>query len=88
MPVDLEKLEKLKNAVRTGGKGSVRRKKKAVHKTATTGEENNRPDCPNTPRGWDACTTRLLCQLLEGDALQCRRIWRGWRSWQGVMLCE
>eukprot|EP00960_Hanusia_phi_P039812 754062-Hanusia_phi.AAC.2 len=37
MPVDQDKLEKLKASVRTGGKGSVRRKKKAVHKTATTG---------------------------------------------------
>jgi hypothetical protein len=37
MPVDQEKLAKLAASVRTGGKGSVRRKKKAVHKTATTG---------------------------------------------------
>ncbi len=39
MPVDQEKLAKLAASVRTGGKGSVRRKKKAVHKTATTGSE-------------------------------------------------
>jgi hypothetical protein len=39
MPVDPEKLAKLAASVRTGGKGSVRRKKKAVHKTATTGLE-------------------------------------------------
>ena len=38
MPVDQEKLAKLAASVRTGGKGSVRRKKKAVHKTATTGD--------------------------------------------------
>jgi nascent polypeptide-associated complex subunit beta len=38
MPVDQEKLAKLAASVRTGGKGSVRRKKKAVHKTATTGQ--------------------------------------------------
>eukprot|EP00290_Baffinella_frigidus_P053773 CAMPEP_0180346134 /NCGR_PEP_ID=MMETSP0989-20121125/3703_1 /TAXON_ID=697907 /ORGANISM="non described non described, Strain CCMP2293" /LENGTH=193 /DNA_ID=CAMNT_0022335229 /DNA_START=50 /DNA_END=631 /DNA_ORIENTATION=+ len=31
MPVDQEKLAKLMASVRTGGKGSVRRKKKAVH---------------------------------------------------------
>merc|ERR1719199_552037 len=30
-----EKLAKLQASVRTGGKGSVRRKKKAVHKTTT-----------------------------------------------------
>ncbi len=35
--MDPEKLAKLAASVRTGGKGSVRRKKKAVHKTATTG---------------------------------------------------
>lgn len=40
MPVDQDKLNKLMASVRTGGKGSVRRKKKAVHKTATTGMEN------------------------------------------------
>jgi hypothetical protein len=41
MPVDQEKLAKLAASVRTGGKGSVRRKKKAVHKTATTGSDWN-----------------------------------------------
>ena len=39
MPVDQDKLEKLKASVRTGGKGSMRRKKKAVHKTATTDDK-------------------------------------------------
>ncbi|EKX35380.1 hypothetical protein GUITHDRAFT_155498 [Guillardia theta CCMP2712] len=39
MPVDQEKLAKLMASVRTGGKGSVRRKKKAVHKTATTDDK-------------------------------------------------
>mmetsp|Transcript_30386 Transcript_30386/g.80752 ORF Transcript_30386/g.80752 Transcript_30386/m.80752 type:complete len:153 (-) Transcript_30386:746-1204(-) len=39
MPVDQEKLAKLAASVRTGGKGSVRRKKKAVHKTATTDDK-------------------------------------------------
>lgn len=39
MPVDPEKLAKLAASVRTGGKGSVRRKKKAVHKTATTDDK-------------------------------------------------
>ncbi|KAF8398763.1 hypothetical protein HHK36_014621 [Tetracentron sinense] len=34
-----EKLIKMAGAVRTGGKGSVRRKKKAVHKTATTDDK-------------------------------------------------
>ena len=33
-----EKLARLQAQVRTGGKGSVRRKKKAVHKTTTTGQ--------------------------------------------------
>mmetsp|Transcript_2872 Transcript_2872/g.17878 ORF Transcript_2872/g.17878 Transcript_2872/m.17878 type:complete len:98 (+) Transcript_2872:97-390(+) len=32
--MDLEKLQKMAGAVRTGGKGSVRRKKKAVHKSS------------------------------------------------------
>merc|ERR1711998_86337 len=34
-----EKLAKLQASVRTGGKGSVRRKKKAVHKTTTTDDK-------------------------------------------------
>eukprot|EP00250_Pteridium_aquilinum_P004209 c14437_g1_i1 orf=179-628(+) len=34
-----EKLMKMASAVRTGGKGTVRRKKKAVHKTATTDDK-------------------------------------------------
>eukprot|EP00802_Teleaulax_amphioxeia_P028041 Tamp_29582.p1 GENE.Tamp_29582~~Tamp_29582.p1 ORF type:complete len:171 (+),score=60.39 Tamp_29582:51-515(+) len=39
MPVDQEKLAKLQASVRTGGKGTVRRKKKAVHKTASTDDK-------------------------------------------------
>jgi len=39
MPVDQEKLAKLQASVRTGGKGSVRRKKKAVHKTASADDK-------------------------------------------------
>ncbi|GMH39099.1 LOW QUALITY PROTEIN: hypothetical protein BSKO_06997 [Bryopsis sp. KO-2023] len=34
-----EKLMKMANVVRTGGKGSVRRKKKAVHKTTSTDDK-------------------------------------------------
>ena len=34
-----EKLKKLQENVRIGGKGSVRRKKKASHKTATTDDK-------------------------------------------------
>uniref|UniRef100_A0A7I4AWI7 Nascent polypeptide-associated complex subunit beta n=1 Tax=Physcomitrium patens TaxID=3218 RepID=A0A7I4AWI7_PHYPA len=34
-----EKLMKMASAVRTGGKGSVRRKHKAVHKTTTTDDK-------------------------------------------------
>ncbi|KAI5330649.1 hypothetical protein L3X38_030047 [Prunus dulcis] len=34
-----EKLMKMAGAVRTGGKGSMRRKKKAVHKTTTTDDK-------------------------------------------------
>ncbi|GMH03326.1 hypothetical protein Nepgr_005165 [Nepenthes gracilis] len=34
-----EKLMKMAGAVRTGGKGSIRRKKKAVHKTTTTDDK-------------------------------------------------
>eukprot|EP00252_Welwitschia_mirabilis_P015539 TRINITY_DN341_c0_g1_i1.p1 TRINITY_DN341_c0_g1~~TRINITY_DN341_c0_g1_i1.p1 ORF type:complete len:157 (-),score=53.55 TRINITY_DN341_c0_g1_i1:238-708(-) len=34
-----EKLMKMAGAVRTGGKGTVRRKKKTVHKTATTDDK-------------------------------------------------
>ncbi|KIZ04989.1 Transcription factor BTF3 [Monoraphidium neglectum] len=37
--MDREKLAKLASAVRTGGKGTMRRKKKAVHKTATTDDK-------------------------------------------------
>ncbi|CAN8235098.1 unnamed protein product [Cochlearia groenlandica] len=34
-----EKLMKMANTVRTGGKGTVRRKKKAIHKTNTTDDK-------------------------------------------------
>ena len=34
-----EKLKKLQNEVRIGGKGTQRRKKKVVHKTATTDDK-------------------------------------------------
>ena len=34
-----EKLKKLQEQVRTGGKGTARRKKKVVHKTATTDDK-------------------------------------------------
>ncbi|CAM8990257.1 unnamed protein product [Rhodiola kirilowii] len=37
--MDREKLMKMAGAVRTGGKGSVRRKKKAVHKTTTNDDK-------------------------------------------------
>jgi len=37
--MDREKLAKMAGAVRTGGKGSVRRKKKAVHKTNSTDDK-------------------------------------------------
>ncbi|XP_076893689.1 basic transcription factor 3-like [Bidens hawaiensis] len=37
--MNVEKLMKMAGAVRTGGKGSMRRKKKAVHKTATTDDK-------------------------------------------------
>ncbi|PIA64104.1 hypothetical protein AQUCO_00201414v1 [Aquilegia coerulea] len=37
--MDVEKLKKMAGAVRTGGKGSIRRKKKAVHKTNTTDDK-------------------------------------------------
>ncbi|XP_022923905.1 nascent polypeptide-associated complex subunit beta-like [Cucurbita moschata] len=37
--MDHAKLQKMAGAVRTGGKGSVRRKKKAVHKTTTTDDK-------------------------------------------------
>uniref|UniRef100_A0A7N0TV20 Nascent polypeptide-associated complex subunit beta n=2 Tax=Kalanchoe fedtschenkoi TaxID=63787 RepID=A0A7N0TV20_KALFE len=37
--MDREKLMKMAGAVRTGGKGSVRRKKKAIHKTTTTDDK-------------------------------------------------
>uniref|UniRef100_A0A6N2KB16 Nascent polypeptide-associated complex subunit beta n=2 Tax=Salix TaxID=40685 RepID=A0A6N2KB16_SALVM len=37
--MDREKLQKMASAVRTGGKGSVRRKKKAIHKTTTTDDK-------------------------------------------------
>jgi nascent polypeptide-associated complex subunit beta len=37
--MDAEKLARMAGAVRTGGKGSVRRKKKAIHKTTTTDDK-------------------------------------------------
>ncbi|XP_072986581.1 nascent polypeptide-associated complex subunit beta-like [Typha latifolia] len=37
--MDREKLMKMAGAVRTGGKGSMRRKKKAVHKTTSTDDK-------------------------------------------------
>ncbi|XP_052173842.1 basic transcription factor 3-like isoform X1 [Diospyros lotus] len=37
--MNVEKLRKMAGAVRTGGKGSMRRKKKAVHKTTTTDDK-------------------------------------------------
>ncbi|KAG0488203.1 hypothetical protein HPP92_006755 [Vanilla planifolia] len=39
MEMNVEKLQKMAGAVRTGGKGSVRRKKKAIHKTTTTDDK-------------------------------------------------
>ncbi|PIN05531.1 RNA polymerase II general transcription factor BTF3 [Handroanthus impetiginosus] len=37
--MNVEKLMKMAGSVRTGGKGTVRRKKKAVHKTTTTDDK-------------------------------------------------
>lgn len=37
--MNVEKLQKMAGTVRTGGKGTVRRKKKAVHKTSSTDEK-------------------------------------------------
>jgi len=37
--MDRDKLKRMANAVRTGGKGTVRRKRKAVHKTAMTDDK-------------------------------------------------
>ena len=37
--MNAEKLAKMAAQVRTGGKGSVRRKKKAIHKTTTTDDK-------------------------------------------------
>ena len=37
--MDIEKLKRMASAVRTGGRESVRRKKKAVHKTTTTDDK-------------------------------------------------
>ncbi|KAL0903717.1 hypothetical protein M5K25_028114 [Dendrobium thyrsiflorum] len=39
MGMNVERLQKMAGAVRTGGKGSMRRKKKAVHKTTTTDDK-------------------------------------------------
>lgn len=49
-----EKLKKMAESVRTGGKGSVRRKKKAIHKTTTTDDKRlqntlKRLSCNNIP---------------------------------------
>ncbi|KAK4416702.1 Nascent polypeptide-associated complex subunit beta [Sesamum alatum] len=37
--MNVEKLKKMAGSVRTGGKGTMRRKKKAVHKTTTTDDK-------------------------------------------------
>mmetsp|Transcript_5733 Transcript_5733/g.14688 ORF Transcript_5733/g.14688 Transcript_5733/m.14688 type:complete len:149 (+) Transcript_5733:173-619(+) len=37
--MNVEKLQRMAGAVRTGGKGTVRRKKKAVHKTTSTDDK-------------------------------------------------
>ncbi|PHT42753.1 Transcription factor BTF3 [Capsicum baccatum] len=37
--MNVEKLQKMAGSVRTGGKGTMRRKKKAVHKTTTTDDK-------------------------------------------------
>ncbi|CCO19724.1 predicted protein [Bathycoccus prasinos] len=37
--MDVNRLQKLAGAVRTGGKGSVRRKKKVAHKTTSTDDK-------------------------------------------------
>ncbi|XP_073156439.1 nascent polypeptide-associated complex subunit beta-like [Henckelia pumila] len=37
--MNVDKLKKMAGSVRTGGKGTVRRKKKAVHKTSTTDDK-------------------------------------------------
>ncbi|XP_060172161.1 nascent polypeptide-associated complex subunit beta-like [Lycium barbarum] len=37
--MNVEKLRKMAGSVRTGGKGTMRRKKKAVHKTTTTDDK-------------------------------------------------
>ncbi|KAH0460800.1 hypothetical protein IEQ34_008375 [Dendrobium chrysotoxum] len=37
--MNVERLQKMAGAVRTGGKGSMRRKKKSVHKTTTTDDK-------------------------------------------------
>ncbi|KAL5721493.1 hypothetical protein ACHQM5_005133 [Ranunculus cassubicifolius] len=37
--MDVDKLKRMAGAVRTGGKGSMRRKKKAVHKSNTTDDK-------------------------------------------------
>ncbi|KAL3358061.1 hypothetical protein AABB24_015284, partial [Solanum stoloniferum] len=37
--MNVEKLQKMAGSVRTGGKGTMRRKKKAIHKTTTTDDK-------------------------------------------------
>jgi hypothetical protein len=57
------KLQKLAQQVRTGGKGSVRRKKKAVHKTTTTDDKRlqrrSRPCFMTSLQNF--CTFRVSC---------------------------
>jgi hypothetical protein len=52
--MDVEKLARMADSVRTGGKGSVRRKKKAIPKTTTTTDEASAehaeaPGCQHHP---------------------------------------
>lgn len=53
--MDLEKLQKLAGSVRTGGKGTVRRKKKAVHRASTNSDNK----LQNTLK-------RLGCNMIPG----------------------
>ena len=77
-----EKLAKMAAQVRTGGKGSVRRKKKAIHKTTTTDDKrlqntlkrlgvNNIPAIEEVNLFKDNGT--VITSTAEGAGVDCRQ---------------
>jgi hypothetical protein len=75
----LAKLARLAGSVRTGGKGSVRRKTKAAYKNATNGAPVH---------NWDAKSTCILSSLGILAALLFLRSNRGKRGYEQSSVCR